>query len=309
MQTILGANGVIGAELAPALHTYTDRVRLVARKPRTANPGEEFVAADLLDAEQTSNAVAGSDVVYLVAGLPYHLKTWREQWPKVMANVIEACQQHHAKLVFFDNVYALGRVAGPMTEETPMNPISRKGEVRSRITEQLLAEVKKGSLHAIIARSADFYGPNTATSMVTALVFQRLLAGSTPQCLVSDVFPHSYTYTPDAGNAVARLGNTATAFDQIWNLPTHAPALTGREFISLVAAGFGRPAKLQILSPMMLRMVGLFNGIVHEVVETLYQNDSDYLFDSGKFDAAFGRSATPYAEGIAETVRSMTGRT
>ena len=305
MQTILGANGVIGAELAPALHKYTDRVRLVARKPRTTNPGEEFVAADLLDAEQTSKAVAGSEVVYLVAGLPYHVKTWQEQWPKVMTNVVEACERHNAKLVFFDNVYALGRVKGPITEQSPINPISRKGEVRARITEQLLSEVKKGVLHAIIARSADFYGPNTPTSMVSALVFQRLKGGSTPQWLVSDTFRHSYTYTPDAGKATALLGNTASAYDQTWNLPTRSPALTGKEFIAIAARAFGRPAKVQILSPMMLRIVGLFNGVVREVVETLYQNDADYIFDSAKFDAAFGPSSTPYEQGIVETIRSM----
>jgi len=37
----------------------------------------------------------------------------------------------------------------------------------------------------------------------------------------------------------------------------------------------------------------------------LYQNDSDYLFDSSKFDKAFDFKATSYEQGVKETVRSM----
>jgi hypothetical protein len=36
-----------------------------------------------------------------------------------------------------------------------------------------------------------------------------------------------------------------------------------------------------------------------------YQNDSDYLFDSSKFEKAFNFKATPYSQGIQETVQSM----
>jgi len=34
MQTILGAGGVIGTELAKSLPQFTDRIRLVSRHPR-----------------------------------------------------------------------------------------------------------------------------------------------------------------------------------------------------------------------------------------------------------------------------------
>lgn len=106
MQTILGANGVIGHELSRALVASTPAIRQVSRNPRKVNPADETVVADLLDAQATSHAVAGSEVVYLVAGLKYDTSVWQEQWPKVMRNVINACKQHGARLVFFDNVYS-----------------------------------------------------------------------------------------------------------------------------------------------------------------------------------------------------------
>ena len=110
MQTILGANGVIGRELSLRLPQYTDRIRQVSRSPTRVNATDELVTADLLDATATSDAVAGSDVSYLVAGLKYDHRVWQEQWPKVMRNVIDACKRHRSALVFFDNVYAYGRV-------------------------------------------------------------------------------------------------------------------------------------------------------------------------------------------------------
>jgi nucleoside-diphosphate-sugar epimerase len=122
MQTILGANGVIGVELSRALRYYTDGLRQVSRTPRPVHPSDELRPADLLDANATSRAVAGSSVAYLVAGLKYDTDVWRTEWPLVMRNAMDACKRHGAPLVFFDNVYAYGRVNGAMTEETPYNP-------------------------------------------------------------------------------------------------------------------------------------------------------------------------------------------
>jgi len=48
-----------------------------------------------------------------------------------------------------------GKVSGTMTEETPFNPCSKKGEVRAKIATSLINEWKAGALTAMIARAAD----------------------------------------------------------------------------------------------------------------------------------------------------------
>ena len=69
MQTILGASGQIAQELARELkRSYTDDLRLVSRSPRKVNASDVTVAANLLDAEQTREAVKGSSIVYFAAG-------------------------------------------------------------------------------------------------------------------------------------------------------------------------------------------------------------------------------------------------
>jgi len=305
MQTILGSSGVIGRELAKSLTQYTNKIRLVSRNPKKVNDSDEIVSADLLSAEQTSKAVQGSEVVYLTVGIQYKLSLWQQQWPLIMKNVIEACKQNNSKLVFFDNVYVYGKVNGWITEQSPIKPDSKKGEVRAKLADMIMNEVGKGNLKAIIARAADFYGPNTPLSFVTVTVFENFKKGKKAMWFIDADKKHSFTYTADGGKATAKLGNTETAYNQIWHLPTSKNVLTGKEFIELAAKAFGIKPDYTILKKWMIQLVGLFNSNVRESVEMLYQNQSVYLFDSTKFERAFNFKPTSYELGILETVQSM----
>lgn len=305
MQTILGSSGIIGTELAKSLLQYTDKIRLVSRKPKRINPTDQLVVADLMNTQQVLSAVEGSQVVYLTVGLQYKISVWQKQWPIIMQNVIDACKTHKAKLVFFDNVYAYGLVNGWMKEDTRVNPISKKGEVRAQISQMIMSEVEKGNIDAIIARSADFYGPNTPLSFVTVTVFDNFKKGKKAQWFLDANKKHSMTYTPDAGKATALLGNTNSAYNQVWHLPTDKNVLTGKEFIELAAKEFGVKPNYTVLKMWMIQMVGFFIPVVKESIEMLYQNEHDYLFDSTKFEKAFNFKPTSYQDGIVETAKSM----
>src|SRR3546814_8383239 len=77
----------------------------------------------------------------------------------VMRNVIDACIAHKSKLVFFDNVYLYDEDEMPrMTEESRINPPSRKGKVRLQLVRMIEEAPTNRSLQALIARCADFYG-------------------------------------------------------------------------------------------------------------------------------------------------------
>lgn len=298
MHTILGANGTIARELGHQLPPLTaEPLRLVSRQPQKMNPTDELVVADLTDPAQTMRAVAGSSVVYLVAGLPYQVATWQRDWPRIMTNVLKACEQHGAKLVFFDNVYAYGLVEGPMTEDTPFNPVSKKGEVRARIARQLLEAMQAGRVEALIARAADFYGPAIANAVPNQLIFDNLKKGKAAQWPGNPDLLHSLTFTPDAGRATALLATTPAAFGQTWHLPTAAPALTARQVMQQAAAAYGKPARINGLPKWLTRAAGLFTESARESVEMYYQYDHPYVFDSRKFERQFF-APTPYAEGI-----------
>jgi nucleoside-diphosphate-sugar epimerase len=301
LETILGANGVIGRELSKLLLAHTDRVRQVGRSPRGVNPTDELVSANLLDADATSRAVAGSEVAYLVAGLRYDAGVWEQEWPRVMQNAIDACAKHRCKLVFFDNVYAYGRVVGPMTEDTPFNPSSRKGEVRARIATTLLEAIRGGGVDAMIVRAADFYGPGAILSLTHAAVFERLRAHKTPQWVGSAKANHSFTYTPDAARTVAELAHRPTAWGKTWHALTSPDPMSGETFVRLACELAQQRYRLQVAPGWMLRLLGLFNPVLRENQEMMYQFEFDYQFDSTRVQTMFGLAPTPYREGIATT--------
>ncbi len=308
MQTILGAGGIIGIELAKHLPQYTNHIRLVNRNPKQVNPNDELFKADLLNPNDVLKAVEGSEVVYLTVGLPYSTQVWQKDWETVMRNTINACKTHNAKLVFFDNVYMYGKVKGEMTEETPLHPTSEKGKVRAKLVQMLRDEIATGKLTASIARSADFYGPNSNTSVMTILAFQNVAKGKKAQLLLTDSQKHSYTYTPDAGKYTALLGNTPDAYNQEWHLPTAKPAITGKEFIQIMADATGTKPNYMVVPKWMLSIIGWFVKDIKESMEMLYQYEGDYIFNSDKFESYFNVKPTSYNAGIKATVEFYKNR-
>lgn len=303
MQTILGANGTIGLLLAKELTRYTDRIRLVSRNPRKVNETDELYVADLSNPATVEKAVEGSEIVYLVVGFDYKLSVWEEKWPGLMRATIDACIKHNAKLVFFDNVYVYDINEIPhMTEDSVINPPSRKGAVRKLIADMIMDELKAGRLIALIARSADFYGPHNDKSFVIEMVYKNLARGKAATWFVDANKKHSFTYTPDAAKATALLGNTNDAYNAVWHLPTHNNPLTGMEFTALFAREMKVKNRLSVIPSWMLKIIGLFVPILREMPEMLYQYDRDYFFDSSKFEKRFNFVPTTYSDGVMQTV-------
>lgn len=217
MQTIIGSGGAIGVELAKALPKYAEEIRLVSRNPKKVNDTDELFPADVTKKTELEKAVKGSDVVFVTVGFPYSYKVWEEKWPNFIQDIISVCKAEKCKLVFFDNIYMYDENhLNPMDEQTPINPPSKKGAVRARIAQMIMESIESGEIEALIARSADFYGPSIQnTSVLTETVFKPLSKGKKANWLGSDKFKHSFTYTPDAGKATALLGNTKSAYGQV----------------------------------------------------------------------------------------------
>jgi len=303
MQTILGANGTIGSVLAKELTRYTSHIRLVSRNPKKVNATDELFPADLSDVEMVEKAIAGSEVVYLLVGFDYSIKVWREKWPKLMRATLDACIRHKSKLVFFDNVYLYDiHAIGHLTEDSLINPPSKKGQVRREIAEMLMKEVKAGTLTALIARAADFYGPDNERSFLIEAVYKNLKKGKRPNWFGDDSKIHSFTYTPDAAKATALLANTPDAYNQVWHLPTDKEPLTGKQIVELFMKEMNVQSKIQVLPMWMIKALGLFIPFMREMPEMMYQYDRDYFFDSGKFEKRFDLKATPYTRGVKEIV-------
>lgn len=299
MQTIIGSGGAIGIELAKALSEYTTDIRLVSRNPEKVNSTDKLFNADVTNFGALEKAVKGSEVVYVTIGFAYDHKVWQEVWPKFIKNLLLICKKEKCKMVFFDNMYMYDQhFLNRMTESTPVNPPSDKGRVRAKIADMIMAEMKWGKLEALIARSADFYGPSIKNSLLIETVFNPLSKGGRANLLGSDRYKHSFTFTPDAAKATAMLGNTDSAYGQVWHLPTASNPLTGKQWVEKIAAKLNVKPKYRVVSKLMLRVMGLFVPFMRESVEMQYQYDRDYVFDSTNFEKEFNFKPTSYEDGI-----------
>lgn len=288
MQTILGANGQIGRELARSLkRDFTSDIRLVSRHPTKVNDTDRLFPADLLDAAQALKAVEGSEIVYVTVGLPMDTQLWVEQWPTLIRNIIDACASHGAKLVFFDNTYMYPQTATPQTEETAFAPNGGKGRVRAATVNDLLEAMAQGRVEAMICRAPEFYGPGKTQSITNATIIDNMRSGKTPRVFLRDDTLRSLIYTPDASRAMALLGNTPDAYGQTWHLPCDDERLTYRQFIKLSAEIFGVDGRYKILKRWQLRLAGLFNRQVRDAAELLPRYTVDTLFVSDKFKKRF----------------------
>lgn len=299
LHTILGSTGNIGTALAKELTSYTSNIRLVSRNPKKVNTTDQLFKADLLKSEEVAAAVKGSEIVYLVAGITYKTVLWEELWPIIMKNVIRACQAEKAKLVFFDNMYCYDPThVGHLTEDSHINPKSRKGKVRAEIAHMLMEEINNGQLTGMIVRAADFYGPNARQSFLNESVIKRMKAGKTAQWLYNKDKKHSFTFIPDAAFATAFLAQKESAWNQVWHLPTSKAYPSGQEVVDILAKHLKSSNKIAVLPGFMISVLGLFIPILKEIKELRYQLDQDYRFDSSKIESTFGLKATPIEEGL-----------
>lgn len=300
MQTILGANGQIGEELARELkRNFTSEIRIVSRNAKKVNDTDTVFSADLSIREQAIEAVKGSEIAYFTLGLPISSDLWEEQFPLITQNVIDACKINGAKLVFFDNTYMYPQDDRVLTEQTPFAPVGRKGKVRKAMAEMVLKEMQNGELEAVICRAPEFYGPGKTQSIINTLLFNNIKEGKKLKVPLSDTKKRSLIWTPDASRATALIGNTPDAFGQTWHLPVDESHPTYKEFIALASNIYGREQKYSVIPKFLFKIGSLFNKRVKELLELLPRYEHDNVFDDTKFRTRFPDfEVTTYRQGI-----------
>lgn len=300
MQTILGANGQIADELAKELHrNYTTEIRLVGRNPKKVNDTDQLFVANLLDAQATDKAVAGSEIAYLTVGLPMNSQMWVEKFPIMMKNVIEACKKHKTKLVFFDNTYMYDKTSEPQTEESPFVPIGQKSTVRAKMATMLLDEMKSGNIEAVICRAPEFYGTGKTQSITNTLIFDNIKQGKKLKVPINDNTKRTLIFTPDASRAMALIGNTLSTYNQTWHLPCDDSRPSYKEFINLASRVYKKEFNYSVVKMWQFKLGSLFNKQAKELQELLPRYKYDNIFISDKFKNQFPDfKFTTYREGI-----------
>ena len=306
MQTILGANGIIGEELAKELRAnYTDKIKLVGRNPKKVNVDDVLFKGDLLNLKDAIKALENTTIAYLTVGVAYNSETWLREWPIILKNVIAGCKANNCKLVYFDNTYAYSQNSKIQTEDTPFTSAGKKGIAKKLAAEMLLNAIDKKEIEAVICRAPEFYGPGKTKGITNTLVFANLKKGKEPKVFLKDNVLRTLIYTIDASKATALIGNTPDAFGQTWHLPCDDSRKTYKEFIAEISIVLERKIKYKVVNAFALKIASFFNANIKETQELLPRYAIDNIFDSSKFQKRFPDfEITSYQKGIRAIIDS-----
>jgi nucleoside-diphosphate-sugar epimerase len=298
LHVVLGA-GQIGARVTDLLLARGHRVRQVRLSPRGASrPQAELVAGDITDPAFAARVGRGAAVVYDCMNPPYH------RWPDLLLPLAEgslrAARSSGAKLVALDCLYLYGRPTGPLREDAPIAPCSKKGELRARQSELRLSAHRRGDVRLTIGRASDFFGEDLPYSLFNDRFYDRILSGKPAESLGDPDVLHSYTYAADIAAALVTLGARDDALGEVWHLPT-APAVSTRELMTRLGAALGRAVAVKRISPLAMRLAGLFSPFMREVQEMAYQWQAPFILDDARFRRTFGVEPTPLDAAIAAT--------
>jgi nucleoside-diphosphate-sugar epimerase len=285
---VFGA-GQVGSPLARILIERGHEVRVVKRSPGGIPSGAQPVLGDAADRTFCITAAEGATTVYHCMNPPYSTKTWTELIPRYMTNLIEAAACAGARLVALDNVYMLGKPNGKsLTDDTPMNPSSRKGEIRASAAQALFDAHRRGDVRATEGRASDFYGPGGRLTLLGDYFWPRVFKGRSGQVLMNPDVAHTYHYIPDVAAGLATLGAAPDeAFGKPWMLPCR-PTETFRDLVRRLEQPLGGPIRLAVVPGWMQRAMSVFMPVLSEIREMEYQWEEPFVIDDSRFRKRFG---------------------
>ena len=295
---ILGA-GLIGTALAHTLVTRGDHVR-VASRSGTRLPGTRSAVADAADAHAIAELAGDADTIFVCTNPPY--PEWAAAWPPVFAAAVGAARDTGARLILMGNLYAHGRVSGPMTAQDPLHPVESKGRIRQAGWDSLKEAHDRGDIRAAEVRASDYFGPGAGpTAHLGRRFFAPLLGGKTAWGVGDPAQPHAWSYLPDIAATLVALADAADdRFGRPWLVPSHSRSR--QEIAHEVSELTGMSGRVRGIPAIALRGLGLVSPQMREVERVSYQFSSPFTVDARDSERELGVRATPWASALATSV-------
>ncbi|WP_144113655.1 NAD-dependent epimerase/dehydratase family protein [Paraburkholderia sp. BCC1886] len=302
---LLGAAGAAGRVIGAALSAAGRDYRVIGRSYDALeaafghDPHAEIVVWNPQDPASIRDAAAGLQTVVYLVGVPYD--KFAEHPPlmeKTLAGVIAAGVE---RFILIGTVYPYGRAHGnPIGENHPREPHTFKGKMRLAQENLVLAAHGHHGLSTLVLRLPDFYGPGVERSLLNG-VFEGAASGKRAQMVGPVDVPHEFVYLPDVGPVVEALTRTPAAYGRWWHL-AGTGTITQREIARQAYALAGRPPKLTVAGKTLLRLFGLFNPLMREMVEMNYLLSEPVVLDDSALSALLGPiGKTSYEQGIRQS--------
>ena len=306
---LFGAAGAIGQSIASALAATGRSYRVVGRSQASlqaafgADPLAEVVTWNPDSPPSVQAAAAGIETLIYLVGVNY----WQfELHPQLMRKTLDgAIAAGVRNVILIGTVYPYGRTgAAPVREDQAREPHTFKGRMRKEQEDILLQAHAQGRINATVLRLPDFYGPGVEASLLHRAAVAAVKGGTADMIGPIDR-PHEFVFVPDVGPVVARLVNTPSAYGHVWHL-AGAGVTTQQHLVDEMQRQTGRKIGLRVAGKTMLRVLGLFNRMMRELVEMNYLLSEPVIMDDSALQRLLGPiRKTSYAEGIRQTLAAV----
>jgi len=306
---LFGAAGAIGRSLSDALRQRGESYRVVGRdharleKTFGGDPKAEIVTWNPDDPASVREAARGIDTLIYLVGVPYN---HFELHPPTMRKTLDgAIAEGVRRVLLIGTVYPYGTpVTAKVSEEHPRNPTTFKGRMRKEQEDLLLVADAAGKIEGVVLRLPDFYGPGVEASFLDG-VFKAAVGGKTANMLGPIDTPHEFVFVPDVGPVALDLAAKPEARGRWWNLGG-AGITTQRQMAEMAFAATGKTMKIRVAGKTMVRVMGLFNPLMRELVEMHYLQTTPVLLDDTALTTLLGSvKKTRYAEGVKRSVEYL----
>lgn len=281
---ILGANGRIGRWAVDAFAAGGWRIRAFVRSGSAGRvrAGATEIEGDAFDAEAVAKAAEGVDVIVNAVNPPYD--RWECDVPKITHSVIEAAAATNATVMIPGNVYNYGEGMPPsLREDTPHRPTTKKGALREEMERAYRDAVDRG-VRTIIVRAGDFIERRETGNWFDTYVANKVDRGTVTYPGPLDRI-HSWAYLPDLARAMVELAERRDTLDSFETFGFPGFSVTGHELVAAIEQAAGKQMRVKRFPWPVVRLLGLFNKQMREVVEMRYLWSVPHGIDGAKLEA------------------------
>lgn len=257
-----------------------------------------YKVGDLYDYSTIVEVAKDAEVIFLCVGVSYHDK--EEKVLRFGETMMKAADFLGNKIVFVDGIYVYGYQVAKGDENHPKQPHTKKGRLKVKL-EQLIFSSQWARAKALIVRLPDYYGATSQNSYLQPTL-EGVAANKTTIFMGNLKTPREYVYLPDAAKMIVNIAEKEETYGENWNIPG-VGLISGKEIIKIAREVTGNRKAVIPLTRISVRLIGLFEPFMKEVVEMMYLTEKGFVLSGEKYENRIGPiPATPYKLGIEETL-------
>ena len=224
------------------------------------------------DRKKDDMAGAARDCEVIVNGLnPPNYHDWKTIVPRITSEVIHAARNSGATVLLPGNVYHFGDRPGVWSQNTPAEPVSRKGKIRLAMER----DYERSGVKTIVLRAGNFIDPERR-GCVMSQIYMRNIKKHTITLPGPAETKQAMCYLPDWSRAAVSLAEKRDALSQFEDVPFAGHTLSAQDIKSGIEAILQRDLKFDRFPWWVFKAAAPFWELARELTEMRYLWNTDH---------------------------------